>query len=144
MNRTGSPPWTRTPATHCLRTRGLNVPDGLRKLYDGPWDERHFGEPAVVEMPDDLDVRAARYDADSASLLLNVGAGGRENGRVNIGIANVWGRGDWTLYVADEPVGRGTSAAPGDSSAVALRRDGDKLVIECPLRRSTELRLTWH
>ena len=54
----------------------LNVPDGLRKLYSKPWDESHFREPALVDMPDDLDVCGAQYDADSASLWLNLRAGG--------------------------------------------------------------------
>jgi hypothetical protein len=123
----------------------LNVSDGLRKLYDKPWDESHFREPALVDMPDDLDVRGARYDVDGASLLLDLRAGGTCARSVKIGIANVWNRGEWTLHIDDEQVGRGTSAAPG-SNAVALRRDGDTLVIEGPLagrRPSPDLALTW-
>jgi hypothetical protein len=122
----------------------LNVSDGLRKLYDKPWDESHFREPALVDMPDDLNVRGARYDVDGASLLLNLRAGGTGARQVKIGIANVWNRDDWTLHIDDEQVGRGTSAAPGNSNAVALRRDGDILVIEGPLAKDADVRLTWH
>jgi hypothetical protein len=64
--------------------------------------------------------------------------------RVNLVVNNVWNRGDWTLHLADEQVGSGTGTIPGDSNAVALRRDGDKLVIECPLAPNTNLHLTWH
>jgi hypothetical protein len=122
----------------------LNVPDGLRKLYEKPWGESHFSEPALVEMPDDLDVRGARYDVDGASLLLNLRADGSNARRVEISIANVWNRGDWTLHLDNERVGWGTNATPGDSNAVALRRDGDTLVIECSLSRDADLRMTWH
>jgi hypothetical protein len=95
-------------------------------------------------MPDDIDVRGARYDVDGASLLLDLRAGGTCARSVKIGIANVWNRGEWTLHIDDEQVGRGTSATPGGSNAVALYRDGDTLVIECPLSRDADLRLTWH
>jgi Linalool dehydratase/isomerase len=122
----------------------LNVPDGLRKLYDRPWDERHFREPALVDMPDDLDVRGALYEADRASLLLNLRAGGSGAHRVKIGISNVWNRGDWTLHLDDEQVAGGTSTAPGDSDAVGLRRDGDLLTIEGLLAQGADLCLTWH
>ena len=54
---------------------------------------------------------------------------------VEIRIANVWNRGDWTLHLDNERVGRGTSVTPSGSNAVAMRRDGDTLVIECPLSR---------
>jgi hypothetical protein len=122
----------------------LNVPDGLRKLYDKPWDESHFREPALVDMPDELDVRGAQYDVDGASLLLNLRAGETCARSVKIGIANVWNRGEWTLHIDDEQVGRGTSATPGGGNAVALYRDGDTLMIECPLSRDADLRMTWH
>jgi hypothetical protein len=122
----------------------LNVPDGLRKIYERPWEENHFHNPALVDMPDDLDVRGAFYDVGSNTLLLNFRGGKVQANRVDLVVNNVWNRGDWTLHLADEQVGSGTSTIPSDSSAVALRRDGDKLVIECPLAQNTNLQLTWH
>ena len=99
---------------------------------------------AVAHVPDDLDVRGARYDVDAASLLLNLRADGSTARRVEISIANVWNRGDWTLHLDNERVGRGTSVTQGGSNAVAMQRDSDTLVIECPLSRDADLRMTWH
>jgi hypothetical protein len=122
----------------------LNVPDGLRKLYAKPWDESHFGEPALIDMPDDLDVYGARYEADSASLWLNVRCGGNTGHAAKIGIANVWNRGDWSLRLDGETVGHGTDSAPHAGSSIAMRREGDNLQIECPVSPSADLHLTWH
>jgi hypothetical protein len=122
----------------------LNVPDGLHKLYCKPWNEHHFREPALVDMPEDLDVRAAQYDADSTTLWLNLRA--RENaGRpANISIGNVWDRGDWTLELDGETVARGSTSAPHAGSGIAMRREGDSLLIACPVSSAIDLRFTWH
>jgi hypothetical protein len=50
----------------------LNVPDGLRKLYDGPWGDAHFAEPALVRMTPSLDIRRAWFDAGRNALALTV------------------------------------------------------------------------
>ncbi|HEX7781266.1 MAG TPA: hypothetical protein VF509_00510 [Sphingobium sp.] len=52
----------------------LNVKDGLNKLYSGPLDEAHFSDPALVELPEDVDVRRAVFDRDRAALVLTLGA----------------------------------------------------------------------
>jgi hypothetical protein len=122
----------------------LNVPDGLRKLYGKPWDDGHFREPALVDMPDDVDVCGARYDADSTTLWLNLRMSGSTAGAANIGIGNVWDRGDWSLQLDGETVGYGTGTAPRGGTGIAMRRAEDTLLIECPLSPAADLRLTWH
>ena len=122
----------------------LNVPDGLHKLYCKPWDEHHFREPALVDMPEDLDVRAARYDADSATLWLNLCASGSTARPTNISIGNVWDRGDWSLQLDGETVGRGSNSAPHPGNGIAMRRAGDSLLIACPVSPAVDLCLTWH
>ena len=52
----------------------LNVKDGLKKLFEGPWDDRHFAEPALIDLPDDLGVRRACFDAERDALVLTLGA----------------------------------------------------------------------
>jgi len=122
----------------------LNVPDGLHKLYDKPWDEGHFHEPALVDMPDDLDVYAARYDADGGSLWLNLHANENAASVASISIGNVWDRSDWTVELDGESVGHGTAGEPSTGNSIAMRREGGTLRIECPISRAVDLRLTWH
>jgi hypothetical protein len=122
----------------------LNVPDGLHKLYSKPWDASHFREPALVDMPDNLEVCAAEYDAGRAALWLNMRVNGGASDTISISIGNVWDRGDWTLHLDGEPVGRGTDRAPGSGSSIAMRREADNLLIACPVSPAVDLRLTWH
>lgn len=51
----------------------LNVKDGLKKLYDGPLTDAHFEQPALIGLPDDLDVRRACYDVERDALALTLG-----------------------------------------------------------------------
>lgn len=52
----------------------LNVKDGLKKLFDGPWDDRHFDQPALVRVPEDVDVRRAVFNTDRRALVITLGA----------------------------------------------------------------------
>ena len=52
----------------------LNVKDGLKKLYDGPLDDAHFIQPALVDLPDDVDVRRAVYDKKRKALVITLGS----------------------------------------------------------------------
>ncbi len=121
----------------------LNVPDGLRMLYDGPWGRQHFAEPALVEMPDDLDVRGARYDGETRTLTLHFA--GRRSGveRARLAIANVWSRGEWGLNIDHVTIARGSSDALTGDSSVFVKREGNALVIDCPLKQRTTLDLSW-
>lgn len=65
----------------------LNIPDGLKKLYDGPLDNRHFSQPAVVDLTDGLDLRRAWYAPEHSALTLTVGPR-VDNERVSLVIAN--------------------------------------------------------
>ncbi|WP_375402978.1 hypothetical protein [uncultured Sphingomonas sp.] len=51
----------------------LNVKDGLNKLYTEPLGEDHFTQPALIDLPDDLDVRRAIFDPDRNALALTLG-----------------------------------------------------------------------
>jgi hypothetical protein len=51
----------------------LNVKDGLKKLYEGPLTDAHFAQPALVDLPEDLDVRRAIFDPERNALALTLG-----------------------------------------------------------------------
>lgn len=122
----------------------LNVPDGLRKLYDNPWGKSHFGEPALADMPDDIDVRGARYDDRARTLMLNLNRGAHAADRATLTIANVFERGDWSLHIDDALAVRGTSTSAEGSGAIQARRNGNALVVECPVATGTSLHMAWH
>lgn len=52
----------------------LNVENGLKKLYDGPLTDSHFSQPALVGVPDDIDVRRAWFEAKRDALVVTLGA----------------------------------------------------------------------
>jgi hypothetical protein len=52
----------------------LNVKDGLKKLYEGALDDRHFKQPALVDLPGDVDVRRAWFDDKRQALVITLGA----------------------------------------------------------------------
>jgi len=121
----------------------LNVPDGLRQLYDDPWDDRHFAEPALVEMPEDLDVRAARYDPAAARLRLALRRGRCPAGPIELGFANAWGHGNWVLRVDGERFcgGTGGDVEPGAGSRAL--RDGGVLRVTVPISAPMEMDISW-
>ena len=51
----------------------LNVKDGLNKLYQEPLAEEHFTQPALIDLPQDVDVRRAIFDQDRNALALTLG-----------------------------------------------------------------------
>lgn len=63
-----------TAGNALLHYARLNVQDGLKKLYEGPLTDAHFVEPALVDLPDDLDVRRAIFDPKRNALALTLGA----------------------------------------------------------------------
>lgn len=62
-----------TAGNAVLHYARLNVKDGLKKLYDGPLTNAHFAQPALVDLPDDLDVRRAVFDSKRNALALTLG-----------------------------------------------------------------------
>ena len=108
----------------------LNVPDGLRKLYEGSWDDRHFAEPTLVAMTPGLDVRRAWFDADRNALALTIAAL-RHAGAARLEIGNVQDRGAWSLLRDGEPCDEAAHLA------------GDRLVIDVELDGTTTLVLLW-
>jgi hypothetical protein len=121
----------------------LNVPDGLRQLYDNPWSDAHFAEPALTDMPEGLDLRAARYDASVARLLIAGRRGRCRSGPITLTFANVWGRGDWTLHIDGAPFCRGNVMQVAGDNASAARREGDDLLVSVDPDSAFRIEMEW-
>ncbi|MGO2111614.1 MAG: hypothetical protein ACTH31_08380 [Pseudoclavibacter sp.] len=72
----------------------LNVPDGLWTLYNTPWPESHWADPAIVEIDPTLDLRQAHYDEVTATLTIET-FGVRSGAHLTI--AHLPERG-WTIH----------------------------------------------
>jgi len=107
----------------------LNVKDGLRKLFDGPWDSRHFGEPALVHTSRPLDIRRAYFSPDKNALALTLLP--IEGGAVRMTIANAVNRGNVSL----------TRNGVRADDAVSIQ--GDQLLMDLEIAESTNLVLSW-
>jgi len=110
----------------------LNVPNGLNELYNNPWTAAHFAEPALVDMSDGLDIRAARYHPDARALHITMRPGRCIGDIFDLTIANVWGRGRWALLINDEVAAEGDDQAVLNSGHVEARQVGDQLVLRVP------------
>ena len=103
----------------------LNVADGLWKIYNEPWDQSHHREPKLSGVSETVDIRSAWYDRDAALLVLGVSPRADRRGDVVLDVANVFGRGEWSLADAS-----GSVIAAGDdaevrttpSSSIGVRR----------------------
>lgn len=107
----------------------LNVKDGLRKLYEGPWSDTHFHDPAVVETSGSLDFRTAKFLPEEHTLHLFVSKRDDRDNPMEITIERVWDRGNWkiqrngqTILTADSSqiIGCSNLTAARDGSAIKL------------------------
>jgi hypothetical protein len=121
----------------------LNVPGGLRKLYERPWEPSHFAEPALARMPVDLDVRGASYEPDAKTLTLSFDDRHGAIGRARLVIANVWRRGPWQLRVDGTLAADGTSDRVENAGTIPVHREEDALVLDCPLAARTTVSVSW-
>lgn len=107
----------------------LNVPNGLNKLYNQPWGKEHFAQPALIEMCDGLDIRAARFDADADTLLIALRPGRCQDDQLKLGFGNCWNRGKWLLLVDGEITAEGGDSSVDKSGQIDARRVGERLDI---------------
>lgn len=121
----------------------LNVPDGLRMLYDGPWDQRHFTEPALDELPETWDVTLARFDARNRQLVIRLENNG-DSDDATLHFTGIWGRGDWCLYLDGETVASGGAEGVGQSTdGLTVTRADHKLILRLPARGPMDMVFKW-
>jgi hypothetical protein len=121
----------------------LNVPHGLRKLYDDPWDDAHFSSPALVDMTPALDVRRAWFERDQPRLTLTLGPLHDQSTLAALTIGNHWGRGDWTLNIDGTPIASGNEREVARCKGIDLKRVDNALVIELPVNRFLTITIDW-
>jgi hypothetical protein len=63
----------------------LNVPHGMKKLYQGPLDDRHFSDPFLSEISRGHEVRRAWYERAKQSLVLTLVDGGGTDVELTLG-----------------------------------------------------------
>jgi hypothetical protein len=123
----------------------LNVPHGLRKLYDDPWAATaHFKEPALVEMSPALDIRSAWFDDDRSRLTLRLGSLSGQAVVATLSIGNLWNRGSWKFEIDGVPVASGNAREVTSHTGINLRREGDTLLVELPIKRFLTITVEWN
>ena len=90
----------------------LNVPDGMRKLYNDPWGPAHFTEPALTVVSGDIAVSQARFDPISGVLTFRVQRHGERDGDGSVVLGNVADRKHWSLTENGVVVATGRAGEP--------------------------------
>lgn len=127
----------------------LNVPSGLKKIYDGALRAEHFSEPALDDLPDDWDVTLAHYNARTRSLALALAPAmvTTEASRlVKLTIKNVCALGNWNLYANAECVAEGDRSGckhHAEGIQVCRTQEGKLEVQLPPDQRDLEVRIQW-
>jgi hypothetical protein len=120
----------------------LNVPGGLRGLYEGGWNTSHHDEPALDDLPENLDVTAARFDRDDRRLAVSLAGDTAEDERLLF--SNVWNRGAWTLQVDGQTVAEGHAGNTSSVGAgVSVERLDDHLAVHLPIARKADVAIRW-
>jgi hypothetical protein len=108
----------------------LNVPHGLRKLYDGAWRADHVKQPTISAVSEGVDLRRAWFDEERHALALTIASA--EGGRATLSIDRWVERGEPQVR-ADRNEATLTVSVEDDLLVVAL--DG--------LDRPTNVVLQW-
>lgn len=120
----------------------LNVPDGLRGLYEGVPGPAHHDVPAIEDLDETLDVTRAYFDPRERCL--HVRLEGASVDDAFVAFAGVWQRGAWTMHLDGQPIAQGTEdAVIGGSDRVAVQRISDHLEMKLNISDAVELRIQW-
>jgi len=112
----------------------LNVANGLRTLYEKPWDASHFEQPVVNAISPGVDLLRARFDREAQALALTVSPRkpGLQSLALTIGRVDARRR---CLVLRD-----GVAA---DREGVGMRVEDGRMTLTLDLDRSTDLVLAW-
>lgn len=115
----------------------LNVPHGLKKLYEQPFGAAHFAAPALVAMAPRVDVLRALFTVDR-QLQLSVRGRTAVPAATTLTISNVDPGASWVLLRDGAPVASSDRMA---GAGVAVCRDGDAITVHCTIGPLTQLSL---
>ncbi len=123
----------------------LNVRNGLHMLYQSPWDDAHFCEPAVVEISDNIDLRQAWFIVEKQILVLSAKHSPDDDGWGEMLIDNLWRLGDWDLHVEGAISLSGRSGlVEHKTSSVLAKREGNTLRLSMRLAEMANIWITWN
>lgn len=97
----------------------LNVENGLKMLYDGPFDDKHFAQPALTDVPAEVDVRRAWFSQEHDALVITIDAT-RSLNRIELGVSLPDGRGLPMIVCDGESLSKDDVRLTGDRLAVTI------------------------
>lgn len=87
----------------------------------------------------------ARYEREAQSLVLTLAPRAGRDGKLRLELGNVWGGGGWSLAADGEHVLSGSASEPGaPAGAIAAKREGDMLILECSLVAPVNFVMSFH
>jgi hypothetical protein len=98
----------------------LNIPDGLWKLYNEPWELGHWEEPGLGEVSRDIDVAEAAFDRNSRTLRLTLRRNSDVPGDGVVAVQNVDSRSEWTFGSGFERAGDMLRCSTGGFQTVTI------------------------
>jgi hypothetical protein len=109
----------------------LNVPDGLWRFYNEPWDQSRLSEPALIEVAADIDISKAWFNKSLNRLEFDLQRydAATVDGAVVLG--NLKSRGDWILHRDQNVIASGNGENLEDVGDVNLQRSENGLVLRC-------------
>jgi cytochrome oxidase Cu insertion factor (SCO1/SenC/PrrC family) len=123
----------------------LNVPNGLKRLYETPWgieNADHYSEPALEEVDFDVDIYRAVYIPSSNILMFDVAVWKRCI--ASIALSRVFGRGTWALKRGEEEIAHGdTTHLVSGIDKDLVRQEGKRLVLTISNTEVESFTLQW-
>jgi hypothetical protein len=110
----------------------LNVPNGLWRLYNQPWDAAHRTNPALIEVDPGVDVLQAYFDTESRRLNFTLRRCSAGHSRFNIVIGRLHSQGAWALVCNGLVVARGSASQVNSLSGPEVQAMQAGLGVCCP------------
>jgi hypothetical protein len=104
----------------------LNTTDGLRALFETPWDRAHFKEPLVVELSDSVDITSAWFDRESRRLTLRARRRPGHSAPYTLALSNV--PGDCSLTLDGAPA-NDLAARQDETLSLKVPDGGDRQMV---------------
>jgi hypothetical protein len=104
-----------------LAYAALNVPDGLWRLYNEPWDAAHRSQAALTRVDDGIDVLQARFDADARQLRFTLRRVATKQSAPVVVVGRLPAQGPWVLSCDGVEVARGRAGRTDSSNGLIIR-----------------------
>ena len=127
----------------CCLTR-LNVTNGLREFYTQPWTRKHFEEPLIDEVSDNIDVLEASFNEENQDLRFTLAARKDRSGDTTLRINNIsrQARKTWRLLIDDVEIASGSDGRSkgSDNSKATINNNSLEITMQRPDIGSYSLR----